>query len=91
MYRTADETPRCPCCHSLELSELTKFDPSEGFSRVHFALKEPGEGFFAERAARYTLDRARICLSCGHAMLFVSEKQRADLAGRIGQLAPVHE
>ena len=77
MYRTADETPRCPCCHSLELSELTKFDPSEGF--------------FAERAARYTLDRARICLSCGHAMLFVSEKQRADLAGRIGQLAPVHE
>lgn len=91
MYRTPDETPRCPCCHSLELSEVTKFDPSEGYARVHFEQAQRPSGLFADPFVRYTVNRARVCLACGHVMHFLDEKQRADLAERMASLRAIRE
>lgn len=91
MYRTPDETPRCACCHSEQLTDITKFDPSEGYARVHFDNKRPADGVFASRRVQYTVDRARICIACGHVMHFVSARQRAELAKRLDELAAVSE
>lgn len=87
MYRSPDETPRCPCCQSIELGPLTKFDPSEGYARVHFRVKGATAGLLGSPAnAAYTVDRARVCLRCGHVMHFLSAEQCADLRRRIESL-----
>lgn len=91
MYRRSDETPHCACCNSERLTPASRFEPSEGYARVHYRLKSPGPGFFDSRYAQFTVTRARICLSCGYVMHFVDETQLADLASRIAELEPDHD
>ena len=92
MSREIDETSaQCAACQSTELTPLTRFDPSEGFARVHFLRKSPGSGFFASPYEHITVDRARVCLACGHVMHFLGAKRRRELAEKIAGLSPVPE
>jgi hypothetical protein len=91
MYRTPDETPRCACCHSLQLTEPTKFDPSEGYSVVHFRQRQASAGRFAGAEVQFAVTRARICIACGHVMWFLDQRRRTELVERIESLAPIPE
>ncbi|MFO0682971.1 MAG: hypothetical protein U0234_13025 [Sandaracinus sp.] len=89
MYRSPDRIERCPCCQSEELGPLTKFDPSEGNAHLHFARKDPTGGIFRASSETFAVDRARVCLACGHVMFFFSEGRLRQLKGRLPELEPM--
>jgi len=90
MYRAPDTTPRCVACGGQSLTPETKFDPSEGWAYVHFAEHGTRSPLFGGgdrptlTPVRFAIDRARVCLDCGHVKLSMSSKTvaklRADLA-----------
>ncbi len=91
MYRDPDETPRCACCRSLELTEVTRFDPTEGSSNVWFAKKDPTRGWFEADQESFTLTRARVCLGCGHVMWSLAQRDLERLRQRLPMLAALPE
>ena len=87
VHRTSHRGRECPSCHSSELAEETKFDPSEGFAYVHY--RDPSDtGIFAA-PLRFAIDRARVCLACGHVSLSFGEARLAELRAKIGKLVPI--
>jgi len=91
MYRAPDETPRCACCRSPELTDVTRFDPTEGSSNVWFAKKDPTPGWFVSDRESFALTRARVCLSCGHVMWSLAQRELERLRDHLPQLAALPE
>lgn len=91
MYRAPDETPRCACCQSPELTDVTRFDPSEGFSNVWFGKKDASGGWLAATQESFPIGRARVCLACGHVMWSLATKDLERLRQRLPQLAALPE
>ena len=85
MYREPDRTPECTVCGRTSLTPLTRLDPTKGFLAVHFKRMQGG----AEGQHSVTLRRARICLECGHVMLFVDKTTLADLKASLPHLTPI--
>ncbi len=93
MYREPDPTTRrCPSCGSESLSEETKLDPSEGYLNVHFAVAgAPPALLGGNQTESYRVDRARVCLGCGHVVAVMGRAALARLRSRAGALAAVRE
>ncbi len=83
MYRTADpNAPRCTACGGSACTPPTKFDPTKGWSRVYFRTADPRQSYSV------TINRARICMECGHVMFGVDSKQLGDLGRAMPMLVP---
>lgn len=90
MYRAPEAPPpRCPSCGSASLSPETRLDPSEGYLRVHFHVAGGPPGLLGGPTESFVVDRARVCLGCGHVMTGLSARTLAQLRARLGQLAPM--
>lgn len=89
MYRADSKVLTCTVCTSPHVTPETKFDPSEGFAKVHFNLKTPAPGFFSESWMSLKVDRARLCLACGHVMYFLSPRARQELERRMPELEAI--
>jgi len=91
MYRDPGATPpRCPLCGGTSLTPETKLDPSEGYLNVHYEVAGGEPGLLGSAPVeRFAVDRARICLDCGHVVTGMSARTLAMLRARLGQLAPV--
>ena len=90
MYRSPDATPRCTACGNSQLTPETKFDTSEGFANLFFHYRDATPGFFGGVESRiFALDRARVCLDCGHVMLSLSARKLAALREAMPALAAV--
>lgn len=89
MYRAPDATPRCSACGNANLTPATKFDTSEGFPNVYFEKAEPETGFFASNTETFAVDRARVCLDCGHVMFSFSSDKLATLRAHLPRLKPM--
>ena len=65
---------------------------TEGFLQVHFALPpDPKRGWLADDRARIAITRARVCLECGHVMLFLASTAIEELKTMLPTLGPVPE
>jgi hypothetical protein len=82
---------RCACCQSTEITDRTRFDPSEGHSRVWFKKLDAQSGWLSADEESFTITRARVCLSCGHVMWGLDSAALRELRERIGKLAPLPE
>ncbi len=93
MYRAPEAPPlRCPACGATSLSPQTKLDPSEGYLNVHFHVAGAPPGLLGvPPTERFVVDRARICLDCGHAVMGLSARALAQLRGRLAHLAPTSD
>jgi hypothetical protein len=72
-------------CGGTATTPLTSFDPSEGYSYVHFARTD------GQTHTRFALDRVSVCLDCGHAALAFGAKRLAQIRSMLPVLAPVPE
>jgi hypothetical protein len=72
---------RCTACGSDTLTHVSSFDDTSGYSHVVFL-----DGSADER--RFRVDRARVCLDCGHVMLAMSPRTLAELRAERGSLRP---
>ncbi len=70
---------------------MTKLDPSEGNTYLYFSLKVPQPGFFGEKQVRHPVNRARVCLGCGHVMVFLSTLHLQQLRERLTELEALPE
>ena len=90
MYRSPDATPRCTACGNSQLTPETKFDTSEGLANVYFRHRDAKPDFFGSvESATFAVDRARVCLDCGHVMLSFCEAKLAALREAMPQLVPL--
>ncbi|MCU0658220.1 MAG: hypothetical protein MUF64_24050 [Polyangiaceae bacterium] len=89
MYRDAAQRPLCPACGSSNQTEETQFDPSEGYAQIFFRMKTPPRSSWDSDKVRFIVDRARICIDCGHVSLSLSESRRRELAAQLGGLKPM--
>lgn len=91
-YRTPEKTPLCASCGGGSLTPATKFDTSEGYPNVYFRNTKVQPSFFGGSDRQwYPVDRARICLDCGHVMLFFSAERLGMLRAETGSLKPVND
>lgn len=81
MYRTTDAPQRCPVCGGSSTTPPTEFDPSEGYSRVHFLRTD------TRTRSGFIVDRASVCLDCGHIALSFSPKRLGELRSELPRLA----
>jgi hypothetical protein len=83
-------TPRCSSCGATELTAPTRFDLSSPVTAsVIFRPRTPNPGFLGIQVMHSELvDRARVCLACGHVMLGLSPASLAELRAKIGNLDP---
>jgi hypothetical protein len=89
-YRSPDQTPLCCSCGSASLTPSTKFDTSEGFAQLYFHDPTIEPSFFGGGGMRtFSIDRARVCLDCGHIMLSFGKKKLEELRDEIASLKPV--
>ena len=87
MYRESPErTLHCAQCGSSALTDETRFEPSAGYASVHF--REVQDALTRELHA-CRVDRARICLECGHVALCVSPTTLGALKAKLGALRAV--
>lgn len=93
MYREPDPvTRRCPSCGSESLSEETMLDPSEGYLNLRFAVTGAAPTFLGGAPTEsFRVDRARVCLGCGHLVVVMGRAALARLRSRAGALAAVRE
>ncbi len=90
MYRAPDTAPRCIACNGASLTPWTRFDPTDGYAAVHFAIPNARGGFFSGGSTRrFNVDVARVCLSCGHVHLGMSDAVLARLRAEAPTLAPL--
>jgi hypothetical protein len=86
MYRTSDAKPRCLACGNEHLTEPTAFDVTgEGSPVVIFDNPTTLFGLFN---ARYRVNRARVCLDCGHVMLAIAGEELENLRAASQSLKP---
>ncbi|HEX8793953.1 MAG TPA: hypothetical protein VF765_23590 [Polyangiaceae bacterium] len=90
MYRAPDAAPRCVACGETQLAGPTWFTVSEGFARVYFEKRGAKPGFLGGSAKEgFHVNRARVCLACGHVMLGLSDDQLQQLRDKLGTLQPM--
>jgi hypothetical protein len=90
MYRDESKPPTCLACASTQVTPETKFDPTEGFARIHFDVARPkGRRLFAATQESFTVDRARVCLACGYVMYSLSPRTRQELERRMAELVAI--
>ncbi len=89
MYREPDPTPACAVCGRTQLSPSTRLDPTKGFLAAHFKRTPTAESGPAAGQHTVLLQRARICLVCGHVMIFIDAKALADLKAALPMLTPI--
>lgn len=76
------DTLKCPVCESEELSPETSYASFEHHARF---TGLGGEGIFGGiKDLTVSPSRARICLSCGFLMLFVSSSDQGKIKDAIG-------
>ncbi len=69
----------CPCCRSEKVSEAVDYGGAGETAR----FRDWEQGFLQWRDLLVRPARARVCLACGHMMVFASEEDLATLrAGR---------
>jgi hypothetical protein len=91
MNRAPDTKPRCNACESTNVTVSTKFDPSEGWSYLHFRDTAAAPGLFSTDDVTIAIDRARVCLDCGNVMLSLGAGKLAALRARLSKLEPYPE
>ena len=89
MYRDPDRTPECTFCGRTNLSPSTRLDPTKGFLAAHFKRVPTPESGPVSGQHSVVVQRARICLDCGHVMLFIDGKTLAELKAALPALAPI--
>jgi len=90
MYRAPDQTPRCASCGGTSLTPATKFDPSDGFAYVWFRDRRVTPTVLGGDGTQHlAIDRARVCLDCGHVMLGFSDSRLAELRAVSAAFEPV--
>ncbi len=67
----------CTFCASTRVSAPTLLDPTDGFLKIRY-----------EESVDFVVGRARVCLDCGHVMVFLSETQLERLRGMAPRLRP---
>jgi hypothetical protein len=89
MYRQPDTTPRCTACGAVEVTPATFFDNTEGYPRIHFHILGAQPNFLGSKPTETVdVNRARVCLACGHVMLGVSPDQLTALRQKAHALEP---
>lgn len=89
-YSSPDQTPLCCSCGSASLTPSTKFDTSEGLAQVYFQDPTVEPSFFGGGGTRtFSIDRARVCLDCGHIMLSFGKKKLEELRDAMASLKPI--
>ncbi len=98
MYREPDPAPRCASCGGASLSPRAKFELSRADTTDEVSSAQaqivfrkrgvaplPRTSMWRSDIAVWAIDRARVCLDCGHVMLCFSDevlaKVRAAMAG----------
>lgn len=92
MYRNESKPPTCLACASPHVTPETHFDPSEGDANVIFETPVRPSGFFGGLEIpreHFKVNRARICLACGHVMFFLSPRIRRQIESRMAELRAV--
>jgi hypothetical protein len=92
MYRTESKPPTCLACGSPHVTPETSFDTTEGDPNIYFETRVRPTGFLAEledTRQRFNVDRAQVCLACGHVMFFLSPSKRRELERRMAELKPM--
>jgi hypothetical protein len=90
MYRVPDTSPRCVACGNTNLTPETRFDPSEGNANIHFFDPKAKQGFLDDGHPTFAVNRARVCLDCGHVMLSLGGTRLEQLRAAIDRLRAVH-
>ncbi len=76
-------------CASTSLTRPTLFQVSgDSDAKVHFRIRDPAPGFFAATSESFVVDRASICMECGHMILGFSEGRLAELREKMATLEP---
>jgi hypothetical protein len=89
-YRSAEPAPRCSSCGGSSLTPSTKFDTSEGYAKVYFENTKVEPSFFGGSGTiTFAIDRARVCLDCGHVMLGFSKERLEGLRHEMASLKPI--
>jgi hypothetical protein len=91
MYREADDSPRCTACGNPNVTPPTHFDLTEGSASVVFGIRQPEKGWLAETSKRFAVNRARVCLDCGHVMLAFGPERLEELRRALADLRPIAE
>jgi hypothetical protein len=67
----------------------TYVTPTEGYLRVHFTVRDGPRGFLGSiPREHFEVDRARVCLACGHVSLGLGAKTLARLRREAASLEP---
>lgn len=89
-YRSPAQTTRCCSCGSALLTPSTKFDTIDGRPQIYFHDPTIEPSFWVGDGTRtFSVDRARVCLDCGHIMLSFSKEKLEELRGAIASLKPL--
>jgi len=92
MYREADDSPRCTACGKSNVTPPTRFVLDQGVTAgLVFAIRNPEKGWLAKTARAFDVDRARVCLDCGHVMLALGPKRLEELRSEVAGLLPMAE
>jgi hypothetical protein len=91
MLRVPENIPRCPMCNESTLTPPTLIQHSaEGTPQVHFKLKGGQPNFFGVTPGEtFAVQRASVCLTCGHVALGLTAGTLQRLKDRLGALDPM--
>ena len=89
MYRAPDVTPRCVSCGDTQLTPATWFTVSEGFAHVYFENRSAKPGLLGQPRESFHVNRARVCLACGHVMLGLAPDDLELLRKKLATLSPM--
>ncbi len=82
-------SPRCPACGDSNLTPSTYVTPTEGYVRVQFEVRGERPGFLGGLPREhFEVDRATVCLGCGHVSFGLSRATLALLRERVSSLRP---
>lgn len=85
MYRTPDTRLRCPRCGGSAITPPTACFAHDGYATVHFHRTD------TQTDESYRVDRATVCLDCGHVAFGFSTKTLAWLKNGLSRLEPKPE
>ncbi len=89
MYREPDATPRCVSCGATQITPPTLFKNTEGLPCVYFLERGKKAGWSIDTNSKsFSVNRARVCLACGHVMLALSPHELEDLRAKAAELEP---
>jgi hypothetical protein len=81
---------RCASCGATQVTPPTLFDLSNPVSATVTFRPRAGKSLFGLAVMEtFRVDRARVCLACGHVMLALSPAKLAELRAKMGGLDPL--